>query len=456
MNLQKINSEKFISEKCDLENLLNQTKIWDLGIGSLLSTFFDNLVIDVFKGNPLKECFRECVSIILSAFKPKRTTLSKKVILACHDLKNERFSLLIAPIEVQLKQAKVEYAAYSSKDLIGTINLKSLIKATLHYGLNFFAIQKTLSNLKKEVKWTWSMRLAANFQILTNLTITSAIHNDIQDKNIEVVLVDHDRAFYQNLLILAAKKVGIKTQTLVHGTPAIPKKFVPLIADECLCWGSEQQSFFKKYGADIEQLKIVGFPKFKLPHDEDDCRIRKALNLKNERKVILYIEKGHRSVDNTEVRNALRDCLKELGEEWEILVKLHPSQRYEQQVEIFSGVHRLRVVPMEFEAVETLSIADLVLIVDSTFTFDSLIYGRPVMFYDPREGGVHGMVKAFVENAGAKIFTDGISIGKHLANHTELSLKELTNFESMRQHLEEICAFYGEDSARLIANEIMA
>ncbi|HXS38198.1 MAG TPA: UDP-N-acetylglucosamine 2-epimerase [Flavipsychrobacter sp.] len=140
----------------------------------------------------------------------------------------------------------------------------------------------------------------------------------------QVVLTDYDRINPE--VIMAAKRYGIATVTLVHGIIDKRYGYYPVLADNVFCWGEEQKDYFLAKGIEEKRIKITGNPiaesiaklsleevlsKYKIDSSQDYKFIGLALSMINAEQNSILI----------------KGALDALGEKGFLIVKLHPSDK---------------------------------------------------------------------------------------------------------------------------------
>jgi hypothetical protein len=161
----------------------------------------------------------------------------------------------------------------------------------------------------------------------------------------------------------AARRHGVLTATLVHGTPNA-SNYLPVLADEVLAWGRVQEAWFRAHGVGAG-IHLVGRP---------DVTTR-ALHSSETPRVVIANSAEHLS--ETEV-NRLCDRVREAKESGaEAVLRLHPSQDAAaldpQWAELASLVDD--VVVGTAPLAESLHADDIVVVISSSSAVDALARG---------------------------------------------------------------------------------
>jgi len=267
-----------------------------------------------------------------------------------------------------------------------------------------------------------------------------------------IVLTDADRSFKWSCLVLAARKLGIPTVTLVHG--GIDKEatwFSPVLADKIICWGKLDRNKLIAAGERSEKILIGGCPRFSrdLPVVANNNLMKLSLN--REIPVVMYAT--HIERQNFDLVESFCKAVENLDFLLGI-VRLHPSENivnYRAIIEKHPGVKFFENQAATID--ESIALVDVVVVHGTTVGSEALLKRVPVVVFDfdadPSELAID-----FVNIAGCP----------HARTPDALAdiLRKILLNDSYRQKLQmaaenyvnDFCSTYGEESARLTASFI--
>ena len=102
-----------------------------------------------------------------------------------------------------------------------------------------------------------------------------------------------------------------------------------------------------------------------------------------------------------------------------------------------------------------LSQTSLFLVVDSTFSLDCIFYNTPLVFYNPDNRGLFGMIRDFVNEADAKVVTNGLELYELMNDSYSGNLRQLTNTNEMLEYASELIVDVDYNASKNIAKEII-
>lgn len=180
-----------------------------------------------------------------------------------------------------------------------------------------------------------------------------------------IVLTDFDRSAYARPWIWAAHRRGLRTVTMVHGSPTT--NYVPVLAGTVLTWGPGQSDWFARHSPSTASV-IVGRPEMEAEVQPRGSIARVVICHSAE---VLSGSEARRLVDA--VREFRRRGVKSL-------VRLHPSVPLDRVTGLWSEVIRAAddVIATRESFIESLRPGDGVLCVISTSAVEALVAGFPV------------------------------------------------------------------------------
>ena len=241
------------------------------------------------------------------------------------------------------------------------INLKSRLKIILKGFSTSNYFLKLGKELEPRGKW----------QLFRHLSIMIARYklslNFIKKISPEVVLVDYDRGIFAPL-VLASKELGVKTITLQHGAINSPYGYAPILADEIWVWGEGWATILKDLGVNEKRIKITGTP------------IIKEFNSYSGNHQLTKIGIGPNPVSDEENERIWKPIILYLNKmEYEVIVKLHPSQKKNTQIGNLFNSSCSTYEANEMTNEEFLKSINLLLVSTSGLGYEAVCAGVPVM-----------------------------------------------------------------------------
>lgn len=424
-------------------------------VGSLLAGYLDNVSLERENPAHVREMIKETLTYLKYILRPIRpAVLDVPILLVSSDSENIRFTQAMDPISWELSSIGIRSTHLSATDVAKKMRIRDMVYAGFLCLTHFLKVFKINRILRRDFGFTAGRRVALLIHLFGQIASCLSAQRILRSGKFKFVLLDWDRGQFQALFAVAARLAGLPNATLVHGTIGIPSKFVPIIANECWCWGTIHVDFFKEFGEQEEQLKIVGFPGLKKVYPKEELNVREYFHFED-KMVLTFAEQRMVTLDIYEVKAELQHCMSQLDEIWVLLIKPHPSQSYEFLNELFSGNDRIRVAPHHFRTPSILQSSDIVLVVDSTFCLDSIVAGVPTVFFNPSGRGVFGLVKDFADYGEAHVFVTGDELSRFLSKIPPGLIAEKTNLKKMQTVGHQLCQFEDEESARLIVQKII-
>jgi len=190
------------------------------------------------------------------------------------------------------------------------------------------------------------------------------------------VLVDFDRNPRAACLILAARKRGIPTFTLVHGAAHGPDFFMPIVADRVLCWGEHQREIFIQNGTEPDRVEIVGFQRIDDHSNVDPAEVRSRIGVPPKAVVAMYASNPIERAARTRILRLFCEAVHRAPNITGV-VRLHPDEAISDYSEIVASFPSVRFTANnEFTPAEALTIADIVVAHSSGFAGEAVARGR--------------------------------------------------------------------------------
>ncbi len=315
-------SKKLANQLLEIEELLNKQEYRKVQTGAFLAKLNLKVYFGVFIKSSIVKNFGKFLYLVISG------VLSKKLLLAPNKSSSKlmlskladklQCNKLIDPLHLHFANS-ILWKYYEPGDIGNTKGIKKL---------NIFELPKIVykailltSNAKRHYgkfpEVTFSDLFIVYFSAIVQLNNWITF---FASSKIRLLVVDFDRDNKSPSMILAAKKCGIKTLTLVHGVMDPSYGFYPVIADGILVWGELQKKYLLNGGVPTKKIFIVGNPiseKFEQFSDSTYSKsiteIGVGLNNKGELHNKLLLE----NIAN--YANEHRDV--------KFIIKLHPSMK---------------------------------------------------------------------------------------------------------------------------------
>jgi len=140
----------------------------------------------------------------------------------------------------------------------------------------------------------------------------------------KIILSSSDAHRISRMIILLAKKKGIKTFVIQHGASVWEYAYIPVTADKIFVWGEESKKWFIDRGTPTNKLIITGCPRYDSLKFEGEKYIKEfkrfSRNLPN---ICLFTNPIDLST-NRRILKAFLSLPKKLFKK--IFVKIHPSE----------------------------------------------------------------------------------------------------------------------------------
>jgi hypothetical protein len=269
------------------------------------------------------------------------------------------------------------------------------------------------------------------------------------------IVTEFDRNHLWSSLILVARSLGIPTFGLVHGVAdKRANPMVPVLADKLFAWSEMHRQRFIEAGEDPRRILVGGCPRITrtLPVTPAEARAKFGLDI-NQPAVMLGTAPYRDEVCYAEAETFCRAMSKVEGAS--AFVRLHPSQTLK-----FYGPIATRYPGVRFFANtaatldESLAAADIVVMRDSGIGGDALVKKRLVVVLEADRGPLeHG--QELIDCAGCPCASS--------ADELATIVKRILLDDQLRQGLfvaaerfvREHCAYFGQDSARRIAEHVL-
>jgi len=268
------------------------------------------------------------------------------------------------------------------------------------------------------------------------------------------VLTEYDRSARWSCLVLAARSLRIPTFTLQHGVLADGAfGYVPLLADRIFCWGELHRQTFLQAGEDPRKLLLGGCPRLTRDIAADPASVRSRLGLDPRRAVVVLGTSPIDPQDRARLTEVFCNGMNLLGNAVGI-VRLHPSEKLDtcsEAMRRYPGIHFVENRQMTLD--EAMAAADIIVVHNSGFGSDALVKRRPVAIIDvPGSTLGHGSVLAEQAGCPKAVTAEELAAVLDRTLHDADYRAQLS--AAAERFVGRFCAYFGEDSARRIAEGI--
>jgi hypothetical protein len=274
-----------------------------------------------------------------------------------------------------------------------------------------------------------------------------------------VIVTEYDRNSYASCLLLAAKKRGIPSVTMVHASamPYPSYGMAPLVATRVCCWGEVHRDKFRRYGIADEQIVVSGCQATTRVLDADGALARGRFSLAPERPVVLLATSPVQLEVRLHYARVFCEAMAALPSV-SAIVRLHPAERlaeYRNVIAEFPNATFLANSAMSRD--ESLACADLIVSHESSFGVDAVLKGKIVIVLELKNHtGTLKIVKELIDNAGCPRVGDAAeleaTVGKVLCDQAWRNALQ----GKVQQYAARHCVSYGTEAAAQVCQVIDA
>lgn len=268
------------------------------------------------------------------------------------------------------------------------------------------------------------------------------------------ILTEYDRNSRWSCLVLAARRLGIPTLTLVHGVIEPDAfGFSPVLADRILCWGELDRAKLVEAGEAPSRVVVAGCPRLNrdLPGPSPDARRRLGIDGDGP---VAMLATSPESV-RFELAGAFCTAMEQLPG-MSGVVRLHPSEDLADYQAMASRHPGVSFVENRRVAVdEALAATDVVVVRGSGFGSDALVKRRPVVVLNP-DPEPKGHDLELIELAGCPHARDAGELADILRRLAEDPGYRAEREAAAERFVARFCAAFGDESAYLTAATVRA
>jgi hypothetical protein len=268
------------------------------------------------------------------------------------------------------------------------------------------------------------------------------------------ILTEYDRMAPWASLVLAARKLGIPSLTLVHGV--IERDafgFSPVLADHILCWGELDRGMLLDAGEPPSKVTVAGCPRLSRDLPSPSLEGRRRLGIDHDRPVAML------ATSPEDIRFELAEAFCRAIEQlpgMSGVVRLHPSEDLTSYQTMIARHPTVSFVENGRASVdEALAATNFVVVHTSGFGSDALVKRKPVVVLSPdQEPTGHDL--DLIELAGCPHAHDSDELAAVLGRMAQDSTFRAEREIAAEHFVTRFCAAFGNESADLTAAAVRA
>jgi hypothetical protein len=268
------------------------------------------------------------------------------------------------------------------------------------------------------------------------------------------ILTEYDRNHLWSSLVLAARKVGVPSLTMVHGV--IERDafgFSPVLADHILCWGELDRAKLIDAGEAPSTVIVAGCPRLNRDLPSPSHEVRRRLGIDHDRPVAMLATSPESS--RFAVAEAFCAAIEQLPG-MSGVVRLHPSEdlaAYQATIARHPTVSFLDNGSASSD--DALAATDVVVVRASGFGSDALVKRKPVVVLSPDQKPT-GHDLDLIELAGCPHAHDADELAAVLVRMAEDEAYRAEREKAAEQFVTRFCAAFGNESADMTAAAVRA
>ena len=224
----------------------------------------------------------------------------------------------------------------------------------------------------------------------------------------------------------ALKKFGLEDEKIKFRSEKAKQRFTKVYSKfHKVVVGSDEMAtiFTKSFNLKEEQILITGVPRTDfffndIAMQKAKCKLRKKLPILKNKKVVLYVPTYRdKELKNYEIQLDINKIVKELGDEYILLLRLHPAVNNTIRISKLFTKNVIDVSSNTYNINELLVVADYLVTDYSSVCFEFSLLQKPMIFftYDLEEyKQSRGVSEAFEHSIPGPIVRDTDSIIKLL------------------------------------------
>jgi hypothetical protein len=269
-----------------------------------------------------------------------------------------------------------------------------------------------------------------------------------------VILTEYDRNRLWSCLVLAARKLGIPSLTLVHGV--IERDafgFSPVLADHILCWGDLDRAKLIDAGEEPSRVTVAGCPRLNRELPSPSLEVRRRLGVDRDGPVAML------ATDPESIRFELAEAFCTAVAQLpgtSGVVRLHPSEDLTSYQPMIARHPTISFVENErASSDEALAVADIVVVRASGFGSDALVKRRSVVVLSPHQKPT-GHDLDLIELAGCPHARDADELAAVLGRMAQDPAYRAEREIAAEHFVTRFCGAFGNESAEVTAAAVRA
>ena len=276
----------------------------------------------------------------------------------------------------------------------------------------------------------------------------------------QIIITEYDRNASSSCLVIAAKNKGIPSITMIHGAAIAPPPrygFVPVLADHVCCWGSRHKENFIEHGVNERKLNVTGCQAIKPCVESNKLATLSNIGFTGDAPVAMLATSPIFPAEKFEYTSKFCEAMSQLAM-YRSIVRLHPAEslsEYKDLIEKYPNVTFIKNDSLSKD--EALSVADIVVVHESSFGVDALLKGSVVIVFDAlnHQSFTQLMIgKELIEKAGCPSPTSASDLADVIREVTSNSEIRNTLVANAKSYAESYCKFYEQDAANEVTRLI--
>lgn len=321
----------------------------------------------------------------------------------------------------------------------------------------FNAEKEMISSALKKIKVTYDLSSHAYKLLESSIIYQSQLifkfSQLIKKHQPRAVITDADRHKESSALLTTGNHFKINTFGLIHGSVFPPDSYIPFISQKILCWGESSFHHLKKFESIQGQLTITGNPKISsLYFNIDNVKIETELGVNKNRIVLIS-----NNIDITERLKLTDDYCRATQRLTSVnsYIRLHPAEHISEYDSILRKYNHVKILDNNTLTLdETIYAAKIIVINNSTVGIEALVKNKNVIVLDTIDYDI-GLGNELCERAYCLRAKSSEELQNHINNlisSDDLYQKQLL---LSKEFIHDYCAYFGEESAKLISNLII-
>jgi hypothetical protein len=269
------------------------------------------------------------------------------------------------------------------------------------------------------------------------------------------VLTEHDRNDTWSCLVLAARKLGIPTFTMVHGlTDEKGTGYIPFLADKAFCWGVIDRERFQGLGEPPEKLLVAGCARLDRDLLATPAEGRRKLGLPPDKPVVMLGSGIIGTGEHLKMARLFCEAAKR-SDRFSAVVRLHPVEKLDAYSALIAEYPQVVFSPNAAATLdEAMAAADIVVFRVSGLGSDALVKGRLAIVFDVQDFPL-GPAAELMRYGGCPRATTADELVEWCHRLLFNESERAKHHELADQFVRKFCVAFGPESARRIAGCVL-